>query len=71
MTERAIPTPEERTRATRLCARLGIQPTEFPAEEWFEIALKSEPMNMPKAYPGHDYLEMAVLAERFPGATFY
>lgn len=71
MTGPAIPTPAERTAAVRVCARLGLQPNQFSPDEWLDIALKAEPMGMPRAYPSDDYLAMAALAERFPGATFH
>ncbi len=65
------PTTAERTAAVRVCARLGLQPTLFDADAWFAMALVAEPKGMPRAYPAADYLEMAVLATRFPGQTFH
>lgn len=71
MTERVDPSPAERSRTTRLCARLGVQPTAFTPEQWLEMAIEAEGKNMPQTYPSADYMEIAAIAERFPGRTFY
>jgi hypothetical protein len=65
------PTAAERDAGVRACARLGLQPTALDADDWFDIALRAESRGWPTVYPADAYLEMAVLATRFPGATFH
>lgn len=70
MTGRATPSPAERRDATRLCARHGVQPTDFTPSEWLEMAIEAKTMGMPSAYPADAWLAMGALAERFPGTYF-
>lgn len=70
MTNCALPSPAERRDATRLCARHGVQPTDFTPSEWLDMAIEAQTINMPSAYPADAWLAMGAPAERFPGTFF-
>ena len=70
MTDRPVPSPEERRDATRLCARYGVQPTDLTPTEWLEMAIMAESMDPPSVDDDHAWLVMGALAERFPGMNF-